>query len=125
MTTKKELIPDFSFLPPLGYLWLIERGLIGFEPGSGLQPWYYLDGKSAFSVSQRWPMGTVVDAELFAFAKRQDNDDLACFKVHRGKITVIEVIHGWTPNGYNVIAEYQTFWDWLKSVIDDVAEWVE
>ncbi len=125
MTTKNERIPDFSFLPPLGYLWLIERGITGFEPGSGLQPWHCLDSESAFSVSQRWPGRIIVEVELYAFAKRQDNDDLACFKVQGGKAIAVALVHGWTSNGYDIIAEYQSFWDWLKSVIDDIAEWVE
>lgn len=125
MTIKNEQAPYFNFVLPPGYLWLIENRLIGFGPFSGLQPWYYLDKENTFSVSQRWPKINQSEASLIAFAKRQDNDDLACFKVHKGQVTAVVRIHGWAPDGYDIIAEYQSFWDWLKSVIDDIAEWVD
>lgn len=121
---KNELAPDFGFSAPREYWWLIERGLIGFYPFSALQPWHYLDSESAFSVNQRWPSGPS-KTELFAFAKRQDSDDLACFELEGTKVTAVIVIHGWTSNGYDAVAKYQNFWDWLKSVIDDIREWIE
>jgi len=118
------LAPQFSFPVPKGYLWLLERGLVGFEPLSRLQPWHYLDAGGAFDVTQRWPQGPHPD-QLVAFAKRQDRDDLACFSISSGLVTGVVVIHGWTPEGYSVLATHQTFWIWLKSVVDDIAEWSE
>lgn len=122
---RNERIPDFGFIAPQGYLWLIESRLIGFGPFSGLQPWHYLDKENTFSISQRWPKKNQSEANLIAFAKRQDNDVLACFKVHEEQVIAVVSIHGWTSDGYDIIAEYQSFWDWLKSVIDDIAEWVD
>jgi len=122
---RNKRIPDFGFLPPQGYLWLIERKLVGFDSFSELQPWHYLDKENVFSVSQRWPKKSSLDTDLIAFAKRQDMDDLACFKIHRGEVIAVVSIHGWTSNGYDIITEHQSFWDWLKSVIDDIAEWVD
>ncbi|MBS1786236.1 MAG: hypothetical protein JST85_00860 [Acidobacteria bacterium] len=122
---RNEQIPDFSFFPPPGYLWLIDRGLVGFDPFSGLQPWHYLDKKNSFSVNERWPGKDLLDTDLIAFAKRQDSDDLACFKVHISEAVAIVIVNGWTSNGYDIITEYQSFWEWLKSVVDDIAEWVE
>jgi hypothetical protein len=117
-------IPNFDFKIPKGYNWLIDRGLIGFAPNSPLQPWHYLPRRHAFDLSERWPSGPA-SKRLFAFAKRQDCDDLACFEVIEGRAERILIVHGWTAGGYQVDCEYQTFWDWLRAVVDDIAEWVE
>lgn len=119
-----EPAPSFTFKIPRGYHWLIERGLVGFEAFSALQPWHFLDRDSAFSVSKRWPKQKSVD-ELFAFARRQDCDDLAAFLVQDGRVKGVGVLHGWTANGYELVETYATLWDWLKRVICDVEEWVE
>lgn len=109
-----DSVPNFEFLAPQGYFWLLEHGLIGFKPNSGLQPWYFLDKTSAFLVHQRWPSGPSA-AKLIAFAKRQDNDDIGCFEYdEEGGTGAVLVIHGWTSNGYDIVARYSSFWDWLK-----------
>jgi hypothetical protein len=58
-----------------------------------------------------------------AFARRQDGDDIACFEVGPQGVNSVVIIHGWTDAGYDIVAKYRTFWEWLKSVIDDIAEW--
>jgi hypothetical protein len=117
--------PIFDFDLPSGYKWLLERSLIDFFPHSQLQPWYYLDAKSIFSATHKWPEVTYSRGELIAFARRQDCDDIACFSVQAGRVDTIVVIHGWTGQGYEIVGRYESFWDWLKSVIDDMAVWVE
>jgi hypothetical protein len=115
------MIPDwFQFSIPNGYEWLLTQKLIGFVPDSPLYPWHYLDKEAAFYTNELWP-GAQGSMSLFAFARRQDCDDLACFNVESGMATKIVVIHGWTNVGYNIVAVYDTFWDWLKSVIDDIS----
>jgi hypothetical protein len=121
---KDSDIPDFGFELPRGYRWLLDRGLVGFEANSSLQPWHYLPSKHAFDLGERWP-SRPGNTRLFAFAKRQDCDDLACFEVVGSRAERIFVVHGWTPGGYEVDRSYQSFWEWLKSVVDDIAEWVE
>lgn len=116
--------PSFDFKVPRGYCWLLERGVFGFGPFGPLQPWYLLDSQGTFSVSERWPGGDS-GSDLFAFAKRQDNDDLACFEVIGKSVKAIVLVHGWTGSGYSVVARYDTVWDWAKAVVDDVAEWSE
>lgn len=119
-----ELIPSFNFVAPKGYLWLLERGLVSFAPSGGLQPWHYLDRETSFSVTDRWPTGPA-NSVLIAFAKRQDNDDLACFEIADNQVQAIVTVHGWAPDGYSIAATYSTFWDWVKAVIDDVRDWCE
>lgn len=120
--TKK---PSFDFDISKGYKWLLEQKLVGFEPFSSLQPWYYLNADSTFDVTSKWPQGPYKEGKLIAFARRQDCDDLACFYVQSGKVSHLIIIHGWTSQGYEVVAKCETFWDWVKLVIDDIADWVE
>lgn len=117
-------LDSFGFPVPKGYTWLLERGLVSYEPFGSLQPWHYLDAASAFDASQRWPNGPVRD-RLIAFAKRQDTDDLACFRVREREVLGVALIHGWTPEGYALVTQYDSFWTWLKAVVDDVAAWAE
>jgi hypothetical protein len=117
-------VPQFDFETPLGYFWLLERGLIGFEMNSQFQPWHYLPARHVFELTDRWPLGPS-RKRLVAFAKRQDNDDLACFEVEAGVARRVLVVHGWTDSGYDVEAELNGFWEWLKLAVDDMQEWIE
>jgi hypothetical protein len=121
---KTDDIPNLNFEVPSGYKWLIDRGLVGFAANSSLQPWHYLPSRHVFDLKERWPSGSA-NTRLVAFAKRQDCDDLACFEVIGPRAERVIVVHGWTADGYQVDRMYQTFWEWLKAVIDDIAEWIE
>jgi hypothetical protein len=119
-----SLQPKFLFKAPNGYYWLIKQNLIGFEPFTILQPWYYVDNENFFSLKNKWPNGPS-ENELVAFAKRQDNDYLSCFEISNNNVIKILLVNGWTENGYDILKSYSNFWEWLKGVIDDVAEWSE
>lgn len=126
MTTleQQRLLSKFPFNVPAGYRWLMDRGLAGFEPNSRLQPWYLLPYDQVFSLSERWPRMTE-SARLYAFARRQDCDDLACFEVKADAAQAgVVVVHGWTPEGYEIVASFESIWDWLRSVVTDVEQWV-
>jgi len=114
----------FPFGVPKGYSWLIERGLAGFAPSSALQPWYFLPDDQVFSVSDRWPKADEPARQIIAFARRQDCDDLACFSLRPQGHVEILLVHGWTPDGYEVVGRFGSFWDWLRRVVSDIEEWV-
>lgn len=107
-----------------GYTWVIDRGLVGFAPSTAMQPWYFLPPEQVFSASDRWPRADE-QRELITFARRQDNDDLACAVFDGGRFVEVVRVHGWAPEGYAPLARYPSLWEWLKSAIDDVAEWAE
>ena len=117
----KKILPDFDFEVPIGYNWLIKHNLVGFDAFSTLEPWYYLDKNEYFVASQKWPDGPYSD-RLVAFAKRQDCDDIACFGIQSQRVQHIVVIQGWTETGYDVVDTYSSFWEWMKSLIDDISE---
>jgi hypothetical protein len=98
--------------------------LVGFVPFSALQPWFYVDAAATFDAVEKWP-NAPSRGHLAVFARRQDNDDLACFELSEGVVTGVVVIHGWTGNGYSIVARYSTFWEWLRAVVVDIREWCE
>jgi hypothetical protein len=107
---------------PIGYEWLIDRGIVGFEAFTALQPWHYLPIDQCFWVDERWP--AVSELHLLAFAKRQDDDQLACFIVNTaGKAEKVLLIQGWTGHGFDVIKEFPNLWAWLTHVVQDIADW--
>ena len=117
-----QLLPRFGFSIPTGYRWLYEKNIISLLPDGPFQPWHYLPSEDSFDLSQRWQGGPYQGC-LVAFAKRQDCDDLACFAVLEDSAKEVILVHGWTNNGYDVICKYDSFWDWVKAAIDDMAEW--
>lgn len=112
---------NFTFSDNAGYQWFIDRNLVGFEPFTQLQPWFFTLEKDSFCATQKWP--NIFNEELFVFARRQDNDDLACFSVKNEEIVGVVVIQGWVGNGFVVLKKFENFWEWIKFVIDDIAEW--
>jgi hypothetical protein len=119
-------MPSTSFVdfePPRGYTWAQERGIIGQQPTSALEPWFYLAPADIFDPDEKWSKQRT-RYRLVAFARRYDQDAIACFAIADRTVQRIVVIQGWTSDGYDVVAEYATYWEWLKSVIDDIADWV-
>lgn len=115
---------SMNFEIPIGYQWLLDRKLVGSEPFSQLQPWYFLLQDKCFWVSEIW--NKKIDKNLFAYARRQDCDTIACFSVSEfGKVLGVVLIQGWTNDGFDICEEFPTFWDWLKMVVDDISIWVE
>lgn len=89
---------------------------------SPLAPWYLIDpSQKNVTSEQRFD-----DAQrrLVSFARRSDNDDIACFRVTaQNEVDGVALIHGWVPGaGYRIVATYDSFLEWLKSVIDEIAE---
>ena len=108
---------------PNGYYWLLENDLIGFDTFSRLQPWHYLGKEKIFWIHEKWQNN--LPYKLLAFAKRQDNDEIACFIFDDESGSVkVAIIQGWTSNGFALLITFEDFWSWLKHVIDDIKSWV-
>ena len=105
--------PIFDFEVPREYTVLADRGIVGFEPHSILEPWYFVrEGEIRNFPSQVRP-----------FARRQDNDDVACFELdERGRVVDVVLVHGWTPDGHRIVERFGNIRAWLRSALDDVAE---
>jgi hypothetical protein len=104
------------------YAWVLKKGIFGDAPFTRMEPWYFLSDDEIFDVAQKWPSGR--DASpLIAFARYQGDDSIACIELPPGDSKKVVLIEGWHAGAYSVVHEYPTLWDWLKTAIDDVADW--
>lgn len=110
------------FNVPRAYAWVVRKGLLGEDGKSPLEPWHLLPDEACRSLSETWACGPSL-LPLVTFAKRQDNDDYACFEIESGEVRSIVAIHGWTASGYDITRRFGSIWEWLKDAIDDAAEW--
>lgn len=68
----------------------------------------------------------MLDKNLFIFARRQDNDELAGFNLnHVNQVENIYLLNGWTSVGVEVLQVLPDFWSWLHLVVDDIKQWVK
>jgi hypothetical protein len=108
--TKDINLPD-GFVYPAGFLKILELNIIDIEP------WYILDRdqfKDKYEgLQKRFPL-----IILIPFARRQDNDDVACFGINTGEKVLI--IHDYASPGWEQRKIYDTFWDWFRNSIEDM-----
>ncbi|WP_155970699.1 hypothetical protein [Streptococcus ruminantium] len=52
---------------------------------------------------------------LFPFAKRDDNDDIACIEEEKEK--KVQIIHDFSSSGWEQVEEYDDFWTWFEMAI--------
>lgn len=111
LLSEKELPHGFSY--PRQFNHIVELGL------TELQPWYVLEGKplrdTMAGLAQRYP-----DRKLIPFARRQDNDDTACWQL--GASEEVFVIHDFASSGWEQRGRFPSFYDWLRRAIEDLIE---
>jgi hypothetical protein len=110
LLNEKEYPENFNY--PHQFLRIVELGLIDLEP------WYLLDGKALrdtlSGLSIRYP-----ERRLIPFARRQDNDDIACWEAEA--ITVY-IIHDFASPGWEQRAQFVSFYSWLRQAVEDLIE---
>jgi hypothetical protein len=83
-------------------------------------PWHILEGERALSqfrgLAERYP-----DRELFPFAYRQDNDDVACWSKGTGE--KVFVIHDFASPGWEDEGAFDDVWSWFRSAIEEMILW--
>jgi hypothetical protein len=92
---------------------LIERQL------TRLEPWWVFDELRARErkegLAARYP-GT----SLVPFARREDNDDVACFDLDNPGIVV--VLHDFAKDAWDRRRVYDDFYAWLRQAVEDMIE---
>ncbi|AET59190.1 hypothetical protein HPL003_12165 [Paenibacillus terrae HPL-003] len=110
----KELYDTFEY--PESFQKVVELNLIDYDL------WYLMSNEQVLTriegLKNRYP-----NRKLIPFARRDDSDDIACFEI--GKADKVEIIHDFTGVGYEQRKEFETFWDWFKSAIDEMVEYNE
>lgn len=109
--SNEELPPGFSY--PRQFQRIVELGLLD------LQPWYVLHGTvlrdTKAGLAERYP-----ERRLVPFARRQDNDDVACWQA--GQKESVYVIHDFASAGWEQSAYFDSFYDWLRQAIEDLID---
>jgi hypothetical protein len=106
-----ELPTGFAY--PRQFKHVAELGLLDLEP------WYMLQGnplrEAKAGLAQRYP-----ERQLVPFARRQDNDDIACWQAPATE--QVFVIHDFASSGWEQRAEYPAFYEWFRQAIEDLIE---
>ena len=109
--SSEELPTGFTY--PRQFEHIVELGLLDLEP------WYVLQGTALrdtkAGLAQRYP-----DRQLVPFARRQDNDDVACWQT--GERENVFVIHDFASAAWEQRAVFASFYDWLRQAIEDLIE---
>jgi hypothetical protein len=103
-----ELPTGFTYPPQ--FVRVVQLGLINLEP------WWIMEGKllrdRAEGLKERYPT-----RRLVPFARRQDNDDVACWDVDGDRIVVV---HDFAAAGWEQRTEFESFDEWLRAAMEDL-----
>ncbi len=106
-----ELPKGFSY--PGALHRLVDRQLLHFEP------WWIFDASLVRDrmrgLAQRYP-----GRRLIPFAKREDNDDLACFD--QDSPGSVLVLHDFASDAWKRRRVYEDFYAWLRQAVEDMIE---
>ena len=112
-----------SLQPPLSYRWLRANGV------ARLVPWHFIDESEGRFASLQFAKEHPGAGELFTFARRQDCDDFAGFRIVGGRVGD-EVIY-YHPsfqgslNPHIISGRYPDLWAFLRDVVLlDTAMWL-
>lgn len=92
---------------------LVQRGVVHLEP------WFIFRADEAkqrmSSLGTRYPTRTLVP-----FARREDNDDVACFAPeYPGKVVIV---HDFASPGSEDREVLDNFYSWLRKAVEDMIE---
>lgn len=108
----KEFL-EKGFKYPEAYTKIVELNLIDFDY------WYIMNEDQALNrlrgLRQRYPKRYLVP-----FAKRDDNDDIACFDLNQPN--KVQIIHDFASSGYEQKKTYDNLWEWLRDAINEFIE---
>ncbi|TLW94759.1 hypothetical protein FFT09_02475 [Saccharomonospora piscinae] len=110
LLTIAELPEGFDY--PAEFIRVVELGL------TDLEPWWIFDGdqlrRRAIGLRERYPA-----RQLVPFARRQDNDDVACWDLDNGNVAVV---HDLASPGWEQRGGFPDFNAWLRQAIEDLIE---
>jgi hypothetical protein len=101
---------DVDVAYPEGIGRVLAHGLVD------LTPWHMMDRELAKQrvrgLRERYRRKYV------PFARRQDNDDIACIDPERpGRVVIV---HDFASEGYELRQEFESFWDWFRAAVEDM-----
>lgn len=110
----EKKLRSYKFKYPDSFLKAIELNLLNFDL------WYIMDEEGVIDrlkgLKERYP-----DRKLIPFARRGDNDDIACFELDKGER--VQIVHDFASVGYEQRKECNDFWEWLEEAIKEMIEY--
>ena len=104
---------DFDY--PRLFVRLAEQGLLDLEP------WHVLVGDELrqrfIGLAKRYP-----NRSLVPFARRQDNDDVACWEPAVSHDAVV-IVHDFASPGWETRGSFNDVESWFRQAIEDLIEW--
>lgn len=88
---------------------LIALGLVNFDL------WYLMGTKQTVQIGEQL-REQYRNEKWIPFARRGDNEDIACFEVDSGQKVV--VLRSYELLGYRQCAVYDSVWDWFRDAIE-------
>ena len=111
LLASQELPENFKY--PHQFLRAVGLGL------HDLEPWFLLQGELLRStydgLNERY-----ASSKLVPFARRQDNDDIACWQSSDPE--KIFIVHDHAAIGWEQRESYQSFYKWLRKALEDFIE---
>ena len=114
MITKiPEEFLEKGFVYPESYIKIIELNLLDFDY------WYIMDEEQALKrlagLRERYP-----ERYLVPFARRDDNDDIACFDISEPE--KVQIIHDFASSGNEQRRTYDDLREWLQDAVSELIE---
>lgn len=110
----EKKLRSYKFKYPDSFLKAIELNLLNFDL------WYIMDEEGVIDrlkgLKERYP-----DRKLIPFARRGDNDDIACFELDKGER--VQIVNDFASVGYEQRKECNDFWEWLEEAIKEMIEY--
>lgn len=104
---------ELGFNYPEQFEKIVELNLLDFDF------WYIMNEEQSLTrldgLRTRYPR-----RNLIPFARRDDNDDIACFDLKEP--CKVQIIHDFASDGYEQRKTYDDLWDWLKDAIEELIE---
>ena len=101
---------DVQVKLPEGLLRIVNQNLVD------LTPWHVMSRDLA--VTRLHGLRQRYSRKYVPFARRQDNDDLACIDPARPEEIV--VVHDFASEGTELRNRFDSFWDWFRAVVEEM-----
>ncbi len=113
-----ELLDEFEkpdwFKYPAEFLRALERNVVD------IGPWQFLSGQW-LSVRHEGLKRRFPNRKLVPFARRLDNDDIACWE--QGKAASVHIVHDFSASGWEDRENYPSFEAWYIAAKDDAKDY--
>ena len=100
---------DFVFPP--SFLKVVELNLVDYE-------YWYLMNKEQILIRREGLQKKFPKRNLIPFARRDNNDDIACFEI--GFEEKVFIVHDFASEGFERRQEFDSFWSWFISAIKEL-----